>query len=61
VYNVNETALAVDMFDLKDAATTNQLKNVWTALIRGEGIFNTDKSTTQVQTLFNQSAYLKIN
>ena len=61
VYNVNETALAVDMFDLKDAATTNQLKNVWTALIRGEGIFNTDKSATQVQTLFNQSAYLKIN
>jgi hypothetical protein len=61
VYTVNETALAVDMFDLKDAATTNQLKNVWTALIRGEGIFNSDKATTQVQTLFSQSAYLKIN
>lgn len=61
VYSVNETALAVDMFDLKDAAANNQLKNVWTALIRGEGIFNTDKATTQVQTLFSQSSYLKIN
>ncbi len=35
VYDVNETALAVDMFDLKDAAANTQLNNVWTALIRG--------------------------
>ena len=61
VYSVNETALAVDMFDLKDAATNNQLKNVWTALIRGEGIFNTGKVDNQVQTIFGQSQYLKIN
>ncbi|MGC4037313.1 MAG: DUF4136 domain-containing protein [Chitinophagaceae bacterium] len=61
VYSVNETALAVDMFDLKDAATNNQIRNVWTALIRGEGIFDTNKISSQVQTLFSQSGYLKIN
>ncbi len=61
IYSVNETALAVDMFDLKDAASANQLKNVWTALIRGEGIFNSEKAANQVQTLFTQSSYLKIN
>ena len=61
VYTVNETALAVDMFDLKNAASSSQLKNVWTALIRGTGIFNSSKVNEQVQTLFDQSAYLKAN
>jgi hypothetical protein len=61
VYTVNETALAVDMFDLKDAATSNEIKNVWSALIRGEGIFNSGKADAQVQTLFDQSAYVKAN
>ncbi|MCW3117574.1 MAG: hypothetical protein JWM28_1656 [Chitinophagaceae bacterium] len=61
VYNFSETALAVDMFDLKNAAGTNQLKNVWSALIRGSGIFNSANINGQVQALFNQSAYLKIN
>jgi hypothetical protein len=61
VYSVNETALGVDMFDLKDAATSNELKNVWTALIRGEGIFDSSKADAQVQTLFGQSVYVKAN
>jgi hypothetical protein len=61
VYNVNETALSVDMFDLKHAASNNELKNVWTGLIRGEGIFDSGKVDSQVQTLFSQSQYLKIN
>jgi len=61
VYNFNETTLAIDMFDLKDAAGSNQLKNVWSALIRGSGIFNPAKVDTQVQTLFDQSPYLKTN
>ena len=61
VYNVSETSLAIDMFDLKGAAGSNQLKNVWSALIRGSGIFNSSKVDTQVQTLFDQSAYLKAN
>ncbi len=62
VYTVSETALAVDMFDLKDASSNNnQLKNIWTALIRGTGIFNSAKVDAQVQTLFDQSAYLKKN
>ena len=61
VYNYNETTLAIDMFDLKDAAGSNQLKNVWSALVRGSGIFNPAKVDTQVQTLFDQSAYLKTN
>lgn len=61
IYNYNETALAVDMFDLKDAAGTNQLKNVWSGLVRGSGIFNPASIPSQVQTLFGQSGYLVAN
>jgi len=59
VYNISEGALSVDMFDLKDASTNNQIKNVWTALIRGSGIFNSSNIDKHVETLFAQSTYLK--
>ena len=59
VYNISEGAVSVDMFDLKDAEASNQLRNVWTALIRGSGIFNSASIDNHVQTLFAQSAYIK--
>lgn len=59
VYNITEGALSVDMFDLKDASTNNQIKNVWTALVRGSGIFNSSNIDKHVETLFAQSTYLK--
>ena len=59
VYNISEGALSVDMFDLKDASTNNQIKNVRTALIRGSGIFNSSNIDKHVETLFAQSTYLK--
>ncbi len=58
VYNIREGALSVDMFDLKDASSSNQLKNVWTALVRGSGIFNASNIDKHVETLFSQSPYL---
>jgi len=59
IYNISEGALSVDMFDLKDVSTNNQIKNVWTALIRGSGIFNSSNIDKHVETLFAQSIYLK--
>lgn len=59
IYNISEGALSVDMFDLKDVSTNNQIKNVWTALIRGSGIFNSSNIDKHVETLFAQSTYLK--
>jgi len=58
VYETGETALAIDMVDLKNAANSNnQLNVIWSGLIRGSGIFSGNVSS-QVNALFNQSAYL---
>ena len=59
VYNISEGALSMDMIDLKDASSGSQLKNIWTALVRGSGIFNSSNIDKHVETLFTQSAYLK--
>lgn len=61
VYSITEGGISVDLFDLKDAATTNNLKNIWNGLIRGESIFDTGNINTHVNTLFSQSPYLKTN
>ena len=58
VYQVTEGALSVDMLNLKDAATTNQLKSVWNAFVRGSGIFSSGNVNSQVKALFDQSPYL---
>ncbi len=58
VYETGETALAIDMVDLKNANNNNQLNVVWSGLIRGSGIFSGNISS-QVNALFNQSPYLK--
>ena len=58
-YQVSENSLSVDIFDLKDGRQNNELKSVWSGLIRGEGIFKNGNISTQVQSLFSQSPYLK--
>ena len=57
-YTVTEGGVAIDMFDLKNAAGTNQLRQVWSGLIRGTGTFNTSLVPTHAQALFQQSPYL---
>ena len=61
VYQVTEGALSVDMLNLKDAQTTNQLKSVWNGFIRGSGIFAAENVNVQVKALFDQSPYLESN
>ncbi|MDB5192503.1 MAG: hypothetical protein JWQ96_2066 [Segetibacter sp.] len=57
-YTVREGALSIDILNLKQAASTNQIKVVWTGLIRGSGIFNAATAASQVNMLFQQSPYL---
>ena len=59
IYETGETAITIDMVDLKNATNnSNQLKVIWSGLIRGSGIFSGNISN-QVNALFNQSSYLK--
>ena len=57
-YTVTEGGTAIDMFDLKNAAGSNQLRQVWSGLVRGTGTFNTALVPTHTQALFQQSPYL---
>ena len=59
VYHVKEGAISVDVLDLKNAADNKKINVIWTGLIRGEGIFNSNIADTQVKALFDQSSYLK--
>jgi len=58
-YQISENALSIDIFDLKDGHQNNELKSVWSGLVRGEGVFKNGNISTQVQSLFSQSPYLK--
>lgn len=58
VYETGETALAIDMVDLKHANDNNQLRVIWSGLIRGSGIFSGRSTSEQINALFNQSTYL---
>jgi hypothetical protein len=59
VYETGETALAVDIVDLKNASNNNnQLRVIWSGLIRGSGIFSGRNINDQINSLFNQSTYL---
>lgn len=58
-YQVRENAVTVDVFDLKTGQQSNQLKSVWTGLLRGGDIYRTSSIADRVQALFNQSPYLK--
>ena len=61
VYQVTEGLMSVDMFDLKNAATKGKIDLIWNGLIRGEGVFEPAVATTAVQSLFDQSQYLRTN
>ena len=59
IYETGETALAIDMVDLKNANdNNNQLRVIWSGLIRGSGIFSGQNIMNQINALFNQSTYL---
>ena len=57
-YTVTEGGVAIDMFDLKNAAGSNQLKQVWSGLVRGTGTFVTGRVASHAKSLFDQSAYI---
>ena len=60
-YSITEGALSIDILDLKNASASNQIKLLWTGLIRGEGISDATTADSQVKALFDQSPYLKTN
>ncbi len=60
-YEVTEGAVSVDMLDLKNAASSNQIKGVWNGLIRGSGTFRQTNAGTHAARLFEQSPYLITN
>ena len=57
-YQVREGLLSVDIADLKNASSNNQIKVIWNGMIRGSGIFDSNTAASQVNQLFAQSAYL---
>lgn len=61
VYQISEGAISVDILDLKNASSDKKINVIWTGLIRGSGIFDATIADSQVQALFDQSPYLKIN
>lgn len=61
IYESTEGAWSIDMFDLKNAGNTNNIKGIWNGLIRGPGIFRTETADPGVKILFDQSTYLQTN
>ena len=60
VYTIQNGGLEIDLLDLKNAtANGNKIKVLWTGLARGEQVFNPANAATEVNALFDQSAYLK--
>lgn len=57
-YQINEGLMSVDIADLKNAATNNNIRIIWNGLIRGSGIFDASTAASQVNQLFAQSPYL---
>lgn len=60
-YTIREGAMSIDVLDLKNAKTNNRISVIWTGLIRGSGILNSNVAASQVKALFDQSTYLKTN
>lgn len=59
VYQVSESALSIDILDLRNKAQNNAIRAIWSGLIRGSGIFRNGPASTQVMALFDQSPYLR--
>lgn len=60
-YQNTEAALSIDILDLKNASGNQSIKGIWSGVVRGEGIFKSSNVQSQIQTLFDQSPYLKTN
>ena len=60
-YTIRVGGVSIDMFDAANAASGNELKLVWTGLIRGTGTFSTSAIDKSVMSLFDQSPYLDGN
>ncbi|NIG57387.1 DUF4136 domain-containing protein [Chitinophaga sp. Cy-1792] len=58
VYQVRERQTAIDLFDLKNPGTNNQLTAVWNSLWRGTNVWTTSNVPSMVQASFAQSPYL---
>lgn len=58
-YQVREGMLAIDLVDLKNASTNNNLRVIWNGLIRGAGLNDASAAAGQVTQLFDQSPYLR--
>lgn len=62
IQETGETALSIDIIDLKNAAQNgNKLDVIWSGLIRGSGIFSGATTNSQIAALLAQSPYLKSN
>ncbi len=59
VYQSTEALLSIDMLDLKNAASSQTIKGIWSGIIRGSGIFRSSNVQSQVQALFDQSTYIQ--
>ena len=60
VYESGETALTIDVVDLKNRSENNNtLRVIWSGLVRGSGIFNGGNAQNQIAALFAQSPYFK--
>jgi hypothetical protein len=57
-YTVTDGGVTIDMFDLKNAANSNQLRQVWSGLVRGSGTFDLNRVPSHAQALFQQSPYI---
>lgn len=60
-YSITQGALSIDMLDLKNAATNNAIRPVWSGLARGSGVFATSAAEGEVNAFFEQSPYLGTN
>ena len=59
---VQELYWIVNMLDLKNPDTVNQKVNIiWSAQIRGEGLYELSLVPAMVDRLFDQVPYLKTN
>lgn len=60
VFRYNEKSVAVDLVDLKNAASHgNQLTAVWNAQLRGTGVWTGTNIEPMLKAVFEQSQYLK--
>lgn len=58
-YQSTEAFLSVEILDLKNASENGSINVLWSGVVRGSGIFNSNTVNDQVKALFSQSAYIK--